>query len=239
MDTLLQILKHSPIFSGMSEAGLQVMGAKFSTRTLGAGEVLFQLGDPGEEMIVVLSGKLAIFMPDKDKPQAGQAIRIFAPGEMLGEMALIDRLPRSASARAEVDSTIAVLDLASFEDLLANYPDVASGLMKGLSSRIRYTTDFIGEVRQWVQRMAEGNYGAIKANDDVQDNSLAALAAEFVRMAAQVREREEKLQREVAQLKIQIDDKKRQEDFKEITESEYYVNLKAKLRAMRDSQQED
>jgi CRP-like cAMP-binding protein len=149
-------------------------------------------------------------------------------------MALIDHLPRSASARAESDSTIATLGLDDFRNLLASEPEVAMSVMSGLSSRIRYTTDFIGEIRQWVKRLAEGNYEAIQAPGDVQDTSLSALAADFVRMAGQVRAREEKLKQEVAELRIQIDDKRRKEQVNEITQSDYYLNLKEKLRAMRE-----
>ena len=89
-------------------------------------------------------------------------------------------------------------------------------------------------MRGWVQRMAEGNYQAIQTARDIQDSSLAALAAEFIRMATQVREREDQLRKEVAQLRIEIDEKKREQEVKQITESEYYRDLKEKLRAMRE-----
>jgi CRP-like cAMP-binding protein len=198
------------------------------------GDVLFNLGDSGDEMILVQQGKIAIYVPDSNQPQSGQALRIFQSGDILGEMALIDRLPRSTSARAETRSVIATLDSNTFKRLLEDHPDMATGLMSGLSNRIRYTTDFIGEIRQWVQRMAEGNYQAVQSSSQIEDSSLSALAAEFVRMAAQVREREEKLQKEVAQLRIEIDENKRRKEVSQITESDYYVSLKEKLKALRE-----
>jgi CRP/FNR family transcriptional regulator len=233
--TPITTLQKVAVFKTLSDEALHHLAAGFKNRSLKAGEVLFKLGDPGEEMILVENGKIAIYMPEPDKPEAGQPIRIFQPGEILGEMALIDRLPRSASARAEADSTIATLDLTTFQRLLAEHPEVATAVMSGLSSRIRYTTDFIGEIRQWVERVAEGNYESIQAPDSIDDSSLTALAADFVRMAACVREREEKLQQEVAQLRIEIDEAKRRQEVKQITESEYYVDLKAKLKAMREA----
>ncbi len=233
--TIITTLKKTQIFKTLSPETLEKLSAALQTRSLAEGEMLFSLGDPGTEMILVQEGKIAIYMPEDDRPQAGQALRIFQAGEILGEMALIDRLPRSASARAETEAVIATLDLTTFQRLLADYPEVATAVMSGLSSRIRYTTDFIGEVRQWVQRMAEGNYASIQAPSEVEDSSLSALAADFVRMAAQVREREEKLQQEVAQLRIEIDETKRRQEVSQITESEYYVNLKAKLKALREA----
>jgi CRP-like cAMP-binding protein len=149
-------------------------------------------------------------------------------------MSLIDRLQRSASARAETRAVVATLDSETFKHLLEDHPDLAMEVMSGLSNRIRYTTDFIGEIRQWVQRLADGNYQSIQSSSPLQDSSLSALAADFVRMAAQVRDREEKLQQEVVQLRIQIDENKRRQEVSQITESDYYLSLKEKLKALRE-----
>jgi CRP/FNR family transcriptional regulator len=237
--TPISTLQKVAIFKTLPEDALNHLSTGLKTRSLQAGEVLFNLGDPGEEMILVEDGKIAIYMPEPDKPEAGQPIRIFQAGEILGEMALIDRLPRSASARAETDAVISTLDLATFQRLLADQPEVATAVMTGLSNRIRYTTDFIGEIRQWVQHVSEGDYASIQAPSNLDDSSLSALAADFVCMAAQVREREEKLQQEVAQLRIEIDETKRRQEVSQITESEYYVNIKAKLKAMREQNDDD
>ena len=64
-----------------------------------------------------------------------------------------------------------------------------------------------------------------------QDSTLAALAAEFAQMAAQVQEREDQLRKEVAQLKIEIDDFQRKKDVQEIVGSDYYLRLKEKVKA--------
>jgi len=239
MENLTEILQKAAMFKTLSASETETLAGQLKTRSLRAGEVLFNLGDPGEEMILVRDGQLAIYMPDPKQPESGQALRVFKAGEILGEMALIDQLPRSASARAESNSTIATLSLDDFRNLLASQPEVATSVMSGLSGRIRYTTDFIGEVRQWVQRLGEGNYEAIQAPGDVEDTSLSVLAADFVRMAAQVQAREEKLKQEVAELRIQIDEKQRRQKASEITESEYFRDLKAQLRAMREQDDDE
>ena len=235
--TLSVLLKRNAIFKTLSKEILEKLAGGMKTRPLQSGEIIFNLGDPGDEMIIVRRGKIAIYMPDANQPQAGQALRIFKSGEILGEMALIDRLPRSASARAETRAVIATLDFETFKGLLESHPEVAMEVMSGLSNRIRYTTDFIGEIRQWVQRVAEGNYQEVQPSG-VQDSSLSALAADFVRMAARVREREEKLQQEVAQLRIEIDETRRRQEVSQITESDYYVSLKEKLKALREQEDE-
>ena len=232
--TINLLLKENAIFKTLSDETINQLAASLKTRLLHEGEVLFNYGDPGNEMIIVRKGKIAIYMPDENQPQTGQAIRVFQPGEILGEMALIDHLPRSTSARAEAQTVIATLNIENFNRLLDDHPEVAMDMMSGLSGRIRYTTNFIGEIRQWVQRVAEGNYHDIRSSGQIQDSSLSALASEFVRMAAQIRLREEKLQQEVAQLRIEIDETKRRHEVTQITESDYYVSLKEKLKALRE-----
>jgi CRP-like cAMP-binding protein len=232
--TAIEILKKNAIFRVMSEKTLQDLAAALKQRVLKPGEILFNMGEPGNEMVIVQSGNIAIFRPTNEQSEEGQAIRVFHAGEMLGEMALIDRLPRSTSARAEGETVILTLDNESFQNLLLKYPDASSAMMREFSSRLRYTTDFISEMRTWVQRMAEGNYQSIQAPADQPESSLAALAAEFMRMAAQVREREDKLRQEVAQLRIEIDENKRRQEVSQITESEYYQELKAKLKVLRE-----
>jgi len=236
--TLSALLKRIPLFQSLSAEALRELEEGLKTRILQAGEILFRLGEPGDEMIIVRRGKIAIYMPEDGDPSGGHALRIFKSGEILGEMALIDRLPRSTSARAETRAVVAALDFDSFQRLLQNHPEVSMDVMSGLSGRIRYTTNFIGEMRQWIQKMAEGKYEEIKPPEEVEDGSLSALAADFVRMAAQVREREEKLQQEVAQLRIEIDETKRRQEVARITGSEYYMSLKEKLKALREENDE-
>jgi hypothetical protein len=133
---------------------------------------------------------------------------------------------------------------------------MAMTVMSGLSDRIRYTTDFLAEVRQWVGRMAGGQYETAQFFTDMQtwvrqvaageyeadveetagqyrDPTMATLAAEFARMATHVREREAELRQEIAQLKIEIDHTKRQEQVEEIVESDFFQDIKSKARDLR------
>ena len=231
---LTDLLKKVSIFKSLSDDAIDQVADVLKTRTVQAGEVLFNFGDPGDEMIIVQDGKIAIYMPDANQPQAGQALRIFQSEDILGEMALIDQLPRSASARAETQSVIAALNVKNFKRLIENNPEVSLGVMSSLSGKIRYTTDFISEMNLSIKKLADGNYQGIETPTNLQDSSLSALAADFVRMAARVREREEKLQQEVAQLRIEIDENKRKQEVSQITGSDYYVSLKEKLKALRE-----
>ncbi len=233
-------LKNIPLFAQLSDAALAEIEGRLKPRALAAGEVLFNQGDPGDELILVTGGALAIYVPEPGAPARGQAIRLFTKDSMLGEMALIDHQPRSLSARAEEPSTILALSQVDFDRALAENPELSHAIMSGLNDRIRYTTEFLNEVRQWVQRITEGNYQAgIDVNDGqkYKDSSLAALAADFSKMAARVKEREDTLKQEVAMLRIEIDETKRKEDASQIMNSDYYRSLKEKVREIRQKKE--
>ena len=234
-------LRKITLFSKLPDQMLADVEAKLKKRRLQAGEVLFNQGDPGDELIIVEDGVIAIYVPSPKDPKAGQAIRIFQAGELLGEMAIIDQKPRSTSARAEAETTILTLSKDNFHHLLQESQETTLAVMTGLNDRIRYTTEFLGEVSGWVQHIAAGNYQARAAiqSEKFEDQTLASLAQGFARMAAQVQEREETLRREMALLRIEIDDAKRKQDADRIMQSDYYRALKEKAKLMRQQKQDD
>jgi CRP-like cAMP-binding protein len=254
------LLQNVALFERLPAETSAQVAAALTERSYAAGEVLFQKGDAGEELFIVKQGAIAIYEPAGGTAPAGDAererpLRIFRSGESLGEMALIDLQPRTLSARAVEPTQVLVLSGSDFRSLLRN-EDVALGVMSGLNDRIRYTTEFLGEVREWVGRMANGQYrettgfldevqgwvkriaegdyeGVVAPEGRYRDKTMAALAAEFARMATQVRQREDELRKEIADLKIEINQAKRQQEVKEITESEFFQDIKTRAREMR------
>ncbi|OQA23326.1 MAG: Cyclic nucleotide-gated potassium channel [Chloroflexi bacterium ADurb.Bin360] len=233
-------LKNIPLFAYLSDAELAQLHPVLTERRLKAGDILFNMGDLGEELFIVREGRVAIYSPNPETPGNEQPIRIFDPGEALGEMALIDRQPRSLSARALEPAVLLALTGKEFHRLLGAHPELALSVMSGLSDRIRYTTEFLNEVRGWVQRVAAGKYDrTLGTNQGYADPSIAALAAEFTQMAAQVQQREEALRQEVLQLRIEIDDSKRKRHVEEITGSDYFQSLQQQARRLRSEQGEE
>jgi hypothetical protein len=117
--------------------------ARFMDRTVLADEsVLFSQGQTGDALYVVMSGLLEIFRKDA----SGEVhVADVVPGELVGEMALIDDLPRSASVRARQKAELLVLSRAAYRDLEKTHPPFAVKLHKELlavlSARLRRTTD--------------------------------------------------------------------------------------------------
>lgn len=103
-----------------------------------AGQVIFQEGDPGSDLFFVTRGRASVYLRSE-----GGNIRLvtFAPGTVFGELAILDRGPRSATVIADEDVTAFGLSLAGFDTLRKDEPDIAikllSALGRELSDRLR------------------------------------------------------------------------------------------------------
>lgn len=228
------------IFNRLPSDALNTIKAALRSRQLSAGEILFNKGDSGDELIIVEEGRIEIFDPLEGVTEQEKPIRIFTPGETLGEMAIIDRMPRSLSARAIETSKILTLSGKTFQQLIHENPEMLNSVMSSLSDRIRYTTDFLSIVQEWVKGISKGNYLTYEytSGGKSPDPKIAELAVEFAKMAEDVHSREERLRQQVAQLRIEIDEANRKQQVNNIIESDYYRSLKEKIKDMRQDQDE-
>ena len=99
-------------------------------------DVIFKENSEGEEMYILKSGKVKLVLEDpRGEVEVGT---LEDPGEFFGEMALIDKSPRTATAVAEEDNTeLEVLDRESFLCMISEYPEFAIRVMHELSRRVR------------------------------------------------------------------------------------------------------
>jgi len=96
-----------------------------------AGTVLFPEGASGEYMYVVVEGRVEITLHGELLADAG-------PGEMVGEMALINSEIRSATATTITDCVLAYIDRASFDSMLRHVPDFSMHVMNVLTKRLQF-----------------------------------------------------------------------------------------------------
>ena len=94
------------------------------------GGVIFAAGDPSREMYVVRSGHVDLKIGDTLLESVG-------PGGILGELALVDPAPRSASAVAGPDCTLARVDQEAVDDLVRRVPGLALEVMRVMARRLR------------------------------------------------------------------------------------------------------
>lgn len=97
------------------------------------GTVLFREGDPGKEMFVLQSGKVAISKKVRD---VEKVLAILGPGEFFGEMAIISNKPRNATATVAEDAKVLVIDPKTFEGMIRGNSEIAVRMIKKLSDRL-------------------------------------------------------------------------------------------------------
>jgi len=94
------------------------------------GQVVFKEGEHGKFMYVVLEGGVTLKVK-------GKTVETVGPGGVLGEMAMIDDAPRSATAIAESNSKLAIIDPKRFNFLIQQTPNFALQIMRVIADRLR------------------------------------------------------------------------------------------------------
>ncbi len=95
------------------------------------GSIIFSEGDPGDVMYAVIEGEVEIRVN-------GAVVHVVKEGEVFGEMAMIDKKPRSASAIATADCKLVVINEQRFNFLLQQTPMFVTQIMKVMADRLRY-----------------------------------------------------------------------------------------------------
>jgi CRP/FNR family transcriptional regulator, cyclic AMP receptor protein len=103
-----------------------------SSETVGydAGQTIFETGDPGDFMYVVQEGELDILI-------GGRVVETVGEGGVVGELAVIDNIPRSATVVARTAAKVVPIDKKRFLFLLQNTPNFASQVMQIMAERLR------------------------------------------------------------------------------------------------------
>lgn len=129
------ILPNVPLFTGLTQEQLLVIAESCRVREYAAGEDLVRQGEIGVGLFAVVSGVVRVTQrrPDGEVRELG----LLGAGDVLGEMALLDELPRSATATAVTPTRVLVLAVWDFWAVLREVPDIAYKLLVVLSRRVR------------------------------------------------------------------------------------------------------
>jgi CRP-like cAMP-binding protein len=107
------------------------------------GHVLFEEGQDGEEMYIIQSGKVAI----KKKASGAEAtLAVLEKGDFFGEMAVLERLPRSATAEIIEEGDLIVIAGDTFGDMIKANPEIAVRMLRKYSIRLRETNKQIEQI---------------------------------------------------------------------------------------------
>ncbi len=129
-------LRRIDLFADFSSEQLVELAGHIVERCYPAGHILCREGDAGDEMFILLKGRLRVF---KDR----RTIVSITPVDYVGEMAIIEERPRSAGVEVVEDSLLLVLAASQFHEYLARQPGCLVSLMRNLSRRIRQDTELL------------------------------------------------------------------------------------------------
>ncbi len=236
-------LKETFLFRDLPEDALEAIAQKIAVRKLSKGDVLMRKGENGDSVFMLYRGSVNIVTTDSLGREL--VINNCGPGETIGEMALLDEAPRSATAIALVNSEALELKQDDFHALLNQRPDLALGMIQGLSSRLRFSTTYIEKTVEWSQKIADGDYSIVEDTPTIpthsgtdEDKAITLLSA-FFQMVKRVKAREDVLKKQVEKLTFEIDQARRKRDFKEITGTEFFTRIKAQAKHLREQRMQD
>ena len=141
--TRVALLAKVPLFHTLKPNALELIGAIAQPEVHKTGSKIFQHGDIGDKLYVIVKGRVRI---SREVPGMGEeALAILGQNAVFGEMALVDDTPRSADARVHERCELLAISRDAFEDLLFMHKELAFevlwSMVRILTSRLRDTTD--------------------------------------------------------------------------------------------------
>lgn len=133
-----KILKKVPIFRMLGKESIDFIVERLKFRTVASNETICRTGDPGDEMFIIINGKVKICIYNDDGKNE-QVVATLNSGDYFGEMALLTGEPRSASVIALEDSEMFVLQKNDFDVILEKFPSISLSMGKIVSQRLRET----------------------------------------------------------------------------------------------------
>jgi CRP/FNR family transcriptional regulator, cyclic AMP receptor protein len=129
-DAYLEHLGSVSLFSACSRKDLQKIARASDEVTVPAGRVLVEQGSVGRECFVIVEGEVTV-------KRNGRKIATFGPGDHFGELALLDKGPRTATVEAVTPLTVLVLGSREFTGVLDEVPGLAHKVLASLAARVR------------------------------------------------------------------------------------------------------
>ena len=129
-DEYLEHLAKVPLFSACSKKELQNIARASDAVEIPAGKVLVEEGKPGHEFFLIINGTASVKRGKREVAKLG-------PGQYFGELALLDRGPRSASVIAKDDMEVLVLGQREFAGVIDEVPTLAHKLLTTMAQRLR------------------------------------------------------------------------------------------------------
>jgi CRP/FNR family cyclic AMP-dependent transcriptional regulator len=136
---LVTVLRRTSLLASVPDADLAVLAGASRTRTLRRGQVVCTADDPGDTLVVVISGRLKVVIRSADGGEL--TLTILGPGATLGEVSIADGGPRSADVETLVDSQLLFIPRERVRAVCARTPTAALALAVSVAATVRRLTE--------------------------------------------------------------------------------------------------
>lgn len=243
LEERLALLRRVRFFTGAPEDALPAVAAALDMVRVAPGATLFHKGDVGDSLYVIASGRVRVHDGDLVYNELGA-------GDVVGEMAVLDAEPRSASVTALEETELLCLHQEPLYALIGTHSGVARGIIQILTRHLRNRVNDLAEDYAYIrqvrliaaaaQAIEDGSYTPERiAEVALRDDALGQLARVFQHMAGEVIARERRLRREVQELRIEIDRTRQRDQVAEITDSDYFRQLQRRAETLRSTFSDD
>jgi CRP/FNR family cyclic AMP-dependent transcriptional regulator len=140
----LAMLRKHPIFCDLEPEAFDQLCRYAKHATLKRGATIVSKGDPGNSMFAVISGTVKISITSADGRSA--ILNLIGPGEIFGEVAVLDGQARTADATANTSCEIFIIDRREFIPFVKSQPALAMKFIELLCTRLRWTSDQVEQV---------------------------------------------------------------------------------------------
>lgn len=141
----VQLLREIPLFSGIDPSKLKFLAFTSETMRFAEGHDLFRQGDIGDAAYIIVSGEVDVLI---DGPEGETPIARLGKYDLVGEIAIIIDVPRTATVRAVTELETLVISKGQFSRILSQFPEIAIELLRELAFRLERTTAKLAKVNK-------------------------------------------------------------------------------------------
>lgn len=176
-DFAVVAIESSKLFRRLPAAALQQLRAAATEKSFGDAQLIFKEGDPGDGLYMVKSGAVEISAEVHNGQR--QVLSALPPGEIFGEMALLDDQPRSACASARGDTRVYFVPRRPVQEVIRQFPEAALLLMQEITGRLReFNRQYLRQVLQAERMALVGRFASAIVHDLKNPLAIISIASD-------------------------------------------------------------
>ncbi len=139
-----EVLARSGVFQGVSAEAAEPVAEELERFDLPRGSIVFHEGEPGDTLFIILEGKVKIVRRASDGRE--NVLSVMGPSDQFGELSIFDPGPRTATATALTDVSLAKMSRAALLPWIDAHPEIGVQLLQVLARRLRRTNDTVADL---------------------------------------------------------------------------------------------